>query len=1069
MYIDKLIVRDIASLRGEHVIEFKNMLAKEGLFAITGPTGSGKSTLLSAISLALYGQGAKKGLAAKDYVSEGAASAEVTLYFSIDSKNYKAYWNCAVLKKDGTPRAKPITKTYLEDLSTDQVLEVGASEVIKLTLDQFNQCVVLHQGEFAKFLTSTFSERRVILEKLVNISGLELIKDNFVLKYHTLDKEISALKERAQSSEIFSKEEHIELTKSLTAYTSELELKESSLNFILKIEKLIEKISEYKKVIDETTQKERLATEALEKGSREYQEVFNDYQKHEAALKEMELSWHEQRPKVLAAIECKRNLAQNQSEMTNEVNELSEISARKIELEKKLENIKREIESIVFLWSGTQNAYIAAHASELLGHLEELSKNRSEDSKTLTEINAYQSQLAEITTKAAELKASPDLLADEEIHSVKSLLEKLTLELSELADKKSRAEHRVELSQKIKTQLQTLEQSLASLLEVRGPVAAQELNQNILREQENLERARLLLGQYETIENLWHKSVEHGVCELCGNDHPKAPRVPLEGKDKLISEVSKMETELTQTKNQYEKQQKLELEVKQLELEKSRLIRELEVLNPVGSSTEASLNELETIKKTILSQSELKSASEEKLNRDSKQRASLQGLRESYVKINKTLQNLGDRKKENDKVCSEILSTNEFLKNSLNKDMDQLNPTEIAKLRSSIYHEKTLIEKKRHLEESIKDNLNLLKKDEERALERTLKIQKLKETRSKLELNLPEQYKEVDLNNLLENRDTDLKRTRDELWSEGQKLAEKKLACERAREAIGHIKDNLKIASEWILKLTSNLTELSPSVDEQFNWNLKLKEIATKFTSSHLDFNQMNYDQILSLLQSELKPMREGLKEQRDAAQTALVQTKSKLELYDKKMQEAREFLSKLIDLEKKFALMTTMKDFFWRNDFKNYVLSMIEEELIYITNEELTKLCEGRYQLSSRNSANGPEFVVIDKWISLTERKVASLSGGETFMVSLALSLGLAEMTRGKTQIDSFFIDEGFGSLDGETLDSVTEVLLGLRGRGKTIGVISHVEALTARLPRSLILSKHTGGQSTLAYQELV
>ena len=95
--------------------------------------------------------------------------------------------------------------------------------------------------------------------------------------------------------------------------------------------------------------------------------------------------------------------------------------------------------------------------------------------------------------------------------------------------------------------------------------------------------------------------------------------------------------------------------------------------------------------------------------------------------------------------------------------------------------------------------------------------------------------------------------------------------------------------------------------------------------------------------------------------------------------------------------------------------------------------------------------------------RKVSTLSGGETFLVSLAMALALAELTRGQTQLDSFFIDEGFGSLDQDTIEEVYELLLQLQNSGKQIGIISHVKDLTDRIPVNINLEKKHDGISKI------
>jgi exonuclease SbcC len=86
--------------------------------------------------------------------------------------------------------------------------------------------------------------------------------------------------------------------------------------------------------------------------------------------------------------------------------------------------------------------------------------------------------------------------------------------------------------------------------------------------------------------------------------------------------------------------------------------------------------------------------------------------------------------------------------------------------------------------------------------------------------------------------------------------------------------------------------------------------------------------------------------------------------------------------------------------------------------------------------------------------------------MVSLAMALGLAEMTRGQAEIDSLFIDEGFGTLDQESLEDVLDMLQQIQTRGLTVGIISHIKTLTNALPVNLVLNKRPDGTSSINYR---
>ena len=130
--------------------------------------------------------------------------------------------------------------------------------------------------------------------------------------------------------------------------------------------------------------------------------------------------------------------------------------------------------------------------------------------------------------------------------------------------------------------------------------------------------------------------------------------------------------------------------------------------------------------------------------------------------------------------------------------------------------------------------------------------------------------------------------------------------------------------------------------------------------------------------------------------------------------------------------------------------------------------MSSGRYQLlhTARGAAAaGPAAAcmlrVLDAWTGV-ERDPATLSGGETFSASLALALGLADVVTaeaGGTLLETLFVDEGFGSLDDDTLDEVMGVLDGLRDGGRTVGIVSHVADLRQRVPVQLRVEKGRAG----------
>ena len=154
------------------------------------------------------------------------------------------------------------------------------------------------------------------------------------------------------------------------------------------------------------------------------------------------------------------------------------------------------------------------------------------------------------------------------------------------------------------------------------------------------------------------------------------------------------------------------------------------------------------------------------------------------------------------------------------------------------------------------------------------------------------------------------------------------------------------------------------------------------------------------------------------------------------------------------------------RMTLSSFVLAARLEEVAGAASERLLKMTSGRYSLvhtDARRGAgrSGLGLLACDSWTGV-DRDTSTLSGGETFLASLALALGLADVVTaeaGGTRIEALFVDEGFGSLDEDTLEEVMSVLDGLREGGRMVGIVSHVAELRQRIPAQVRVRKGQGG----------
>ena len=215
-------------------------------------------------------------------------------------------------------------------------------------------------------------------------------------------------------------------------------------------------------------------------------------------------------------------------------------------------------------------------------------------------------------------------------------------------------------------------------------------------------------------------------------------------------------------------------------------------------------------------------------------------------------------------------------------------------------------------------------------------------------------------------------------------------------------------------------------------------------------------------LQQELKDLGEaiGTLKSQVISKEKSIQEISDLEAATKELSERRTFIFGLADLAN--GGDTGMKGV----SFERYVLGAILEEVLSAANLRLHDMSRGRYRLERSleeggRGARGLDIAVFDAYTGAS-RPANTLSGGETFLASLGLAMGLADVIQsyaGGIHLDTMFIDEGFGTLDPDTLDVAMETLVALQSQGRLVGIISHVPELQQQIGAHLVVTKTDEG----------
>ena len=223
----------------------------------------------------------------------------------------------------------------------------------------------------------------------------------------------------------------------------------------------------------------------------------------------------------------------------------------------------------------------------------------------------------------------------------------------------------------------------------------------------------------------------------------------------------------------------------------------------------------------------------------------------------------------------------------------------------------------------------------------------------------------------------------------------------------------------------------------------------------------------------------------REAAAEALNISNKQLEQFNQRLGEIRSRFEQDKTIQEKNAALykniqqqeTKVSDWNYlkeilggsKEGFSQYAQSLTLQHLIHLANLHLSKL-NHRYSLQMKHDVKGRptlNFMLIDEYQAGETRKISTASGGEKFLISLALALGLSDLSSKHVQISSLFIDEGFGTLDTKTLETVLSSLETLQAQGKTIGVISHVQGLKERISTQIQVIKRQNGVSTIKIEQ--
>ena len=250
----------------------------------------------------------------------------------------------------------------------------------------------------------------------------------------------------------------------------------------------------------------------------------------------------------------------------------------------------------------------------------------------------------------------------------------------------------------------------------------------------------------------------------------------------------------------------------------------------------------------------------------------------------------------------------------------------------------------------------------------------------------------------------------------------------------------------------------------------KLEQKSSQLTTSfNLLQKQLEEKQKLDIeetsaeLQEQLSKKREELNEINETCKALYRQLENQKD-HLQKLKEIKKVIAEKEQKIKRWRLLNTLIGDASGRKFNEFAQDLTLTQLIALANKRLVDLSD-RYVIDKPLDEEDDSLVAIDEHMGGQRRSVKTLSGGETFILSLSMALALSDLASKNVEINSLFIDEGFGTLDPETLDQTLDTLEKLQAESsKTIGIISHVDSLKERIATQVMLTRNGQGYSTIS-----
>ena len=999
-----------------------NELQDHSMFLISGPTGAGKTSILDAMVYALYGEPSgevRKTDAIRSDFAEPQRMTRVDFSFAIGEAQYRVERlpKQLVAKKRGTGMREQNASATVYELKDGEWKVIATSaaairdtiqRIIGFRKDQFLQVVLLPQGEFRKLLVASTSEREELLHTLFRTELYRRLQDALKAAY---DEAKSGIEENVTKQ-----------TALLQSISHDEEMP------ILTIEHVRELLKHREPHRDTLVMKRDKAVTVVEH--------YNTLRKEWALYNQAKQSLVDATAKLdlVKAREEERSSLQEKVRFLTSLTPSYELYKQFRDkqgvlktLETTLSDAKQGVESASQYEAKCTESHeaLASQAETIqakrttLAQLQQQSEKFDELALLNKELSTLNSKFETLNREKSEakLQAQHKLVADLEVELV---------EARKQFQANSKALESIPRIQEQLGHLQRYSELLAEKYKVQNDIDTKEqglatLEQTVKNSKVQLERLEHLMAEGRAFE-LVHLVVDNEPCPVCGSvDHPQLASKPelYPTKEEIEAARAIRDAELQKQASEIGQKETLLIRLHELDEQVNDQVSKLKL-----SIDNFSEDAFDSIQQDLASQME-----------------QLIALRSDTERLSKTIATNEDGlSAAKDKLAKTEIGHNELLKtlhdlevqiSSVQAKIDALSEslptTDVAAWHKEI---ELLMSELNDYDEQVK------------ACKTKLDVarEELNAKRGRLE-TLSTQVQE-ETKNL------------DGLYQDYAKSLQQISLCEN---------DFIDVLDDY--KNLDTLRNELHALDEEFNKAQAVYDAALKHTQSIVEPSDTVADDVYDAAVVERDDLVGSLAAW-DKETKHIETTLGSLEKLETAMGESREeveFLSRLNDLanggEQGFKNVT----------FERYVLGAILDEVVYAANLRLQTMSRSRYSLERSDYTGGGrgkqglDLAVMDAFTGQS-RPANTLSGGETFLASMALALGLADVIQsyaGGIHMDTMFIDEGFGTLDPDTLELAMETLVKLQSSGRLIGLISHVPELKTRIPAHLEVTRGDDGST--------